>query len=92
MKAIIDQSSVQAQSIERRRPRAKRLLLALLGVVLAATATVVLVNNQALLPIAALEQASTTANEVAQPQRTPPAGRHGRPTRIPVMSCGRVSL
>ena len=79
MKAIIDQSSEQAQSIEHRRPRAKRLLLALLGVVLAATATVVLVNNQALLPIAALEQASTTASEVAQPQRTPPAGRPARP-------------
>jgi len=79
MNTTTDQPGVQEQNIERRRPRAKRLLLALLGVALAAIATVALLNSQALLPVAALEQESTTAAEVAQPQGTPPAGMPARP-------------
>ena len=79
MNATTNQPGAQEQKIERRRPRAKRLLLAVLGVVLAAIATVALLNSQALLPVAALEQESTTAAEAAQPQRTPPAGMPVRP-------------
>ena len=79
MNATTDRPGAQEQKIERRRPRAKRLTLALLGLALAAIAAVALLTGQALLPVAALEQESTTADAAAQPLGTPPAGMPARP-------------